>query len=467
MEARLDTSFEKWGRFGQTLDGSSVLYGRLSYDPERGISLELLEVPSGSDPFGQQRDSSMLFGCLLDGTPVTLVDCMFTKSSMGAGGMGLPTAFLVSRAVFGAHVPNVDELRVNSYTVELSSLTNWTCSTPSSLQEAKDGEKVTGADLCFRYPDPIRVEMPHRSFDLQISHGSEMSQKPSETSINWHAGVSIQAHDGISLSEAGELSWESFNLMSLLIGSRLSVRAVSFTPLSTAPKNEETALRLLYHQRGKHDEADVHPSEMLLPYNSIREGFGEIVDKWFARTQQFTLAANVYFGSQLLVSPAVNFKFLSVVQSLESYHRSVGTGIYMDQAAYDMAVQQIELPELFEGDHRQSLKNRLKYGNEHSLRKRLTDMLGRLPETVRAKVARDVRRFINRVVDTRNYFTHYDHDAQQRSFEGKDAFVASERLRVLLVANFLLDLGIGDEKLPDVLERNKEFRHWLSQDLPL
>jgi len=192
-----------------------------------------------------------------------------------------------------------------------------------------------------------------------------------------------------------------------------------------------------------------------------------MVDRWLARSEQGALASNVYFGSQLLVSPAVDVKFLAVVQALESYHRSVGTGVYMDQEEFDKAIQQATLPDVFQGDHRQSLKNCLKYGNEHSLRKRLTDMLGRLPEAVQMWVAGDVRRFVNRIVDTRNYLTHYDHDAQRHAYDGGDLFVAAERLRVLLVANFLLDLGIGDEKLPDVLERSKEFRHWLSQELPL
>ncbi len=468
MEARLDASFESWGRFSEQMDGSSPVNGRLSYDPTGGPSLELLGAPLSADVFGQRQDSRTIFGWLLNGTPVTLVDCWVTNSSMGAGGVGLPTKFHVSRALFGAHVSSLDELRVKSYMVELSSLTSWTCSTPANLQWTKEGETLSGANVGFRFPDPIRVEMPHLSFDLLISHVLKMPQTPSEISIRWHAGVSVQAHESVPLSEASELSWQIRNLMSLLIGHRLSTRAVSLTPLVNARStNEDVPLHLIGHQRGQHDEPDAHPSEMLLPYDSVKVQFAEMVDRWFARSAQGALASNVYFGSQLLVSPTVDVKFLAVVQALESYHRSVGTGVYMDQEEFDKAIQQATLPDAFQGDHRQSLKNRLKYGNEHSLRKRLTDMLGRLPDAVRMRVAGDVPRFVHKVVHTRNYLTHYDHDAQQHAYEGGNLFVASERLRVLLVANFLLDLGISHQRLPDVLERSKEFRHWLSQELPL
>jgi hypothetical protein len=470
MDARLDSAFETWGKFTKKMDEAPAIPGRLSYDPFRGVALELVENREGSD-VGEvlaMCPIPVLFGQLVDGTLVTLLDCIITKTSLGAGAVGLPTALIANRALLGANIADIDDLKLKSYTVEFSSLSNWMCVSPASLNMVKDDAKLVGVDICFRRPDPIHVVLPNRSFDLQISHDWKTSHTNASASVRWHAGIAIQAHEEIAFRDASHVAWQCQNLMGLLIGQKLSLRSVTITPHDNgSAARTGSPFKLVYHQRGKHDESDAHPSRMLLPYDSIKENFAGIVDKWFARSEQAVLAANVFFGSQLLESPAVNVKFLAVVQAAESYHRALGTGVYMDQAEYDEAIEQLHLPESIQGDHRHSLRNRLKYLNEYSLRKRLTDLFDRLPENVRLRIADNVPQFVGKIVDTRNYYTHYDHEAQQRAFEGQDAFVAAERLRVLVVAYLLHDLGIEDEKLLSVLERSREFKDWMCQDLPL
>jgi hypothetical protein len=141
----------------------------------------------------------------------------------------------------------------------------------------------------------------------------------------------------------------------------------------------------------------------------------------------------------------------------------------MEQSDYEKVISGLvnALPKEIEGDHRVSLKSRLKYGNEHSLRKRLTDMLGRIPENVRLKIAGDVSKFVTKVVDTRNYYTHYDHASEENALHGKEVYIVAERLRILIVVSLLHDLGIDDDQLLNILERKQEFAHWMAERLSL
>ncbi len=472
MDARLDSSFESWGKFTETIGEEPGIPGRLSYDPLKGIRLELVEKPSCADPrtLFLMPCIPVLLGRLVDGTLVTLLECITTKTSFGAGGVGLPTALIVNRALFGSHIDNVESLKVESYTVELSSLSNWMCVSPATLDMANNDGKPSGVDIRFRRPDPIRVGLPHRTFDLRIPHGWKTSKGSGSVAVHWHAGVTIAADESILLGDAREAAWQAQNLIGLLVGRPVVERSVTFKlPEEIAVAQPTSSVQLLYHRRGKHDESDVHHAESLVPYDLIKEDFSEIAVKWFSRSEQAVLAANVFFGSQLLEAPAVNVKFLAAAQAAESYHRSLDTGVYMDQEDYNEAIDEFQsaIPESIQGDHRASLKFRLKYGNEHSLRKRLRDMFDRIPENARLRIASDVSQFVSKVVDTRNYYTHYDHESQVKAFDGKDVHTAAERLRFLIVANLLHDLGIKDEELLGVLERSREFQHWGSQELPL
>lgn len=472
MDARLDTAFESWGRFSETMTAPPVVPGRLSYDPLKGVNLELAGSPTGDDLHALVKMPYLptLYGRLVNGTLLTLVDCIITNTQMGAGAVALPTALFANRMLVGAHVENLDQLNIKSYTVEFSSLANWTCASPVKLDMPTTDGKCPGVDIRFRHPDPIDIDLPERDFDLNISHVWKTSQPSGSFAIHWHAGVTITAHDSMVLADGSQIAWQCQNLMSLLIGDDLSVKSIAIKPLD--PVSEGTIgsqLQLIYRQRGEHDHPDLHAAQMLLPYSLVKEDFPQIVAKWFMRSEQAVLATNVLFGSQLLQSPALNVKFLAITQAAESYHRSLGTGVYMKQDEYEAAIKAFlsHMPTVIRGDHKQSLKKRLEYGNEHALRKRLTEMLKRIPKDARSRIAGHVPKFVTKVVDTRNYFTHYDHASEKKALKGKDALVACERLRILVVANLLHDLGIKDETVLSVLERNREFQHWMSQDLTL
>lgn len=473
MDARLDSALESWGGFSEKPHDSPIIHGRLSYEPVAGINLELVESPWGIEQLAQGPLPSpeMFYGQLVDGTRVTLAGCILTKGAMQIGiGIGSPTTIRANRALFGAHVDDLGALRIKNYAVELSSLSNWMWSSPVTLGAVSGDDGPIGVDVRFRRPEPIRVALSSGPFDVEFSPGWGISQDTRSVKVHWHAGLTIEAHDSILIADASKAAWQCEQLMGLLIGRRLSARSVTITPKhESLSGSAKSPLRLIYQQRGKHDEPDVHPAEMFLPYELIREQFPQIVRTWFARSEQAVLATNVFFGSQLLEAPTVNVRFLAAVQAAESYHRALGAGLYIDQAEYDKAIGEFlsGLPASIQGDHRQSLKSRLKYGNEHSLRKRLTDMFDRIPENARTRIASQISRFVGKVVDTRNYYTHYDLVAQQNAFEGRDAFVAAERMRILVVANLLHDLGINDERLVSVLERSREFQHWMSQSLPL
>lgn len=468
MKARLDTSLESWGEFWDVTSKSGPIRGRLSYDPVKGIELELVENPYSSDPsaLNATEGAAVLHGRLVDGTLLTLAGCFIIKTSLGAGSVGLPTKLRVSRALFGGQFADIEQTHLSRYSVEFSSLANWTGSSPVTRKDASS-DGAAGFDITCRKPAKILVELPKQNFDLEISHCLTSGWKGRDFNIQSSAGVTIVARESMTLEDADEISWQCNSLMSLLIGDKLSVKSISVKPVA-AKLDDKASYNLLYVQRGKHNHPDLHVAEMLVPYGSIKDDFPLIVRTWFDRPKQAVIASNVFFGSQHFESQSLEVKFLFAIYSAEAYQRSLGTGMYMDQEQYDKAIETlvVHMPTLIEGDHRQSLKNRLRYGNEYSLRKRLSEMLTRLPDDVRSRIAENVGKFVSRVADTRNYFTHYGEDSLPNAFTGKYVLFAAEKVRVLVIANLLLDLGLGPEKLSAILKRSPEIDHWLSQKLP-
>ncbi len=470
MKARLDSPFEIWGGFRRVSDGSPLVHGRLYYNPEHGIKLDLVENPCEIQSLvrGGEHTLKTMYGQLVDGTLVTLANCFISRTTLQMGiGVGSPTTLVVNRALFGRHMADMEQMLVREYSLDLSSLSRWTCTPPATLEACPD-KAIRGVDISFRLPTSIDVPLPNRQFNVRITHSMSSFTEVCTCGLRWSAAITILPHDALPLHTVNEIAWQFQNLMSLLVGARLSTRMIGIIAHEpTDASVREPALNLVYHQRGRYDQKDLFASEMLLPYSLVKDEFPAMVERWFGRAEQAVLATNVFFGAQDERSTTVDVRFLAATQSAESYHRSLGTGFYMDQAAYDAAVQELatHIPPSIQGDHRQSLRNRLKYGNEHSLRRRLTDLLCRIPEDTRRRITGDTQRFVSKVVDTRNYLAHYDRSLQAQAFEGRELHVAAERLRILVTANLFHDLGVKDKDLTGVLGRNTEFEHWLSEPL--
>lgn len=471
MDARFDTPLESWGGFSRSKAGDHVIPGRLCYHPSKGVTLELVDNPNGARRLIQGSDYSLetMYGQLVDGTTVTLTKCFISKSSFGMG-LGSPTILTVNEATFGPCIDDLDTLQLKDYTVTLSSLSEWTCTDPIRCNHMKDTGKQADFDIIYRHPAPINLTFPNKHFNMRIAHGMRNRHSSGEFVIKWEAGFTISAHQSLPFGTMRHLAWQCENLFSLLIGHRLDIRKITMTPPGSDSVNQpEQSMQLLYHQIGPHDYLDVLMPRMLLPYSEVKDDFPRMVDNWLARSDQAVLATNVFFGHQVYQSQDVDVRFVSATQAAESYHRSFGDALYMNQNDYDKDIQELfkHLPKTIQGDHRQSLKNRLKYGNEYSLRKRLSELFTRMPQNVQDRIGTNVGKFIAKVVDTRNYYTHYDHSSQANAFEGMSAYIAAERLRILVAANLLHDLGVDDRILLDVLERSQDFRHWMSQPLSL
>src|SRR5438270_13927497 len=82
---------------------------------------------------------------------------------------------------------------------------------------------------------------------------------------------------------------------------------------------------------------------------------------------------------------------------------------------------------------RDKLRIVLKYANQYSLRKRLDSLLNELGTDSRKKIAPFPPLFIEKIVNTRNYLTHYDPELRDTALSGIiPMYIAGLALRILL-----------------------------------
>ena len=112
------------------------------------------------------------------------------------------------------------------------------------------------------------------------------------------------------------------------------------------------------------------------------------------------------------------------------------------------------IPDYIEDNHKKSLKSRLKYGNEFSLRTRLKRIFKDNQENLKMFI-KSKGKFIITVVDTRNYLTHYDQEQDEPIVENLELLI--QKLKILLEICLLKELGFSSEEIKDLFSRNRRY----------
>lgn len=190
--------------------------------------------------------------------------------------------------------------------------------------------------------------------------------------------------------------------------------------------------------------------------NDLKERMPAMLNAWFSATGSLLSGIHLYVdekGGQYTLEG----RLIVLTQALEAFCRATFTSEYMTVEDYQKVRSHLNesIPKDVSSDHRNALKKKIEYGYEHSLRKRLTTLLGSLrPETV-GMVCQSPKDFVAGVVDTRNYFTHYTDELRSKALDHLDLYWACEKLSLLLRICLLKWMGLDEEVIAKTLKMLK------------
>ncbi len=251
------------------------------------------------------------------------------------------------------------------------------------------------------------------------------------------------------------------NLLTLLIGETTYINYVKAfgddIQISPDQKSKET-IELYFTQKKYGLDKNIHHFQMILPYSRISENISDVLSLWFAKAQHLRSVYDLFFGTFYNPGLYLQFQFLSLMQAIESFHRVTKGGKYLsneDWQPYRSTLASAISKELDSG-HRESLKSRIKYGNEYSLRKRIGELLETLDESTASLLTPTDRFFTGVVVDTRNYLTHYDDELKDVALKNADLYWANQRLKILITILLLKEIGISEDLIVNSMKENNK-----------
>lgn len=448
-ELALDDRFERLGEWNLPARPEQRVAGKLTYS-ERRVELELNEALTPVDGdvsvADEQPSYPVLHGTSTKGELLSILHASRTGISMnfGAGGMRQPERVISSWLIVGAHVEANEHYTKVRFVVP--GLAAWLALTPVSHVMSNDAASGALVDSFIRQAIPPEItEIPILGAKIEWGAGTISKANP------YHSiAISVQGWLCVEPTEPKPIEW--FLEQHGKLASLLTFFAGMPMPPSTVSAyvgNNPIPLSILVAMRTANPCTIARPADFFFPRRAAALSFEQIVSNWFASIDSVLVPSQLATSTLSSKDLWLHVHFASLIQALEGFHRGRYAGTYMKAADYEKVRHEISnaIPSTLPTDHKDALRSRIRYGNQISLSKRLSELADSLGTDLAKLILGDQGRVPRSWIDTRNYHSHWDPELLANTLNGQEMYNANVRMEHFVRSLFLMLAGIRPEEI--------------------
>lgn len=419
--------------------------GRLECGPER-IALHV----NGSFEGGPLKltDHPVVYG-VAGSRAMTLRDCMGIGQSVSFGwGMAAET-YLVNSVWLDAHVGTFN---ARSVALELEHLMEWSgargprAEPTDARARASVAWQIQRPDVVAKCTDAVVRIVTTQPYTLELDSVTLRT----EVHVEVEPSV-VQPMDDLERRYVRPLQ----NLLTLA-----AARPVAILRLSAdVPESDEVSgrrgphlatIRRSWLVRPSSDDIQLHQGEFTFSLAALGDP-SSAFDRWLRLHEELAPACDHFFGNYGAPPRFITTEFLNHCQAVEAYCAHRFNTLSIPKTDHEARVSRV-LDNVENEEDRQWVRRELEEANRRSFMALVTEFAAQAPP-VTGPVIGDPSQFARTVRDIRNDLAH-----GRAHPDTHLTFVANQRLRVLLHAWFMRELGLPDEVIAKHLEPSRLMR---------
>lgn len=455
---RIPEAQTRSGFFWLPSEPEQKLPGTLTIQDGGRIEVDVLGTfGKGGSLLFEELHLPRIVGIVEQGGLITLDGCYYKsrKSSLG----GIAKTLIIARRLYEGIQYDADEsvlLSMLRFSVE--GLDEWLGL--SGIRTQVDHTKRT-ATIDY---------VPQKEISINLVDGFQMGFCFSWTLPGWpvitEAKVTQKAYIRLTsdkpapLDDFISLAYKITNFLCFAIDRTVSINAmlggIPSQEIDNAEKEDGLhTVRIIYESLPFSDYVPkARWRSMLFRFSRIRETADSIFHCWLVAYDVFQPALDLYFSSRAGAHKYVNGRFLSLAQALETYHRRTSGEATMDGETYRLLVLSILI--LVPEEHRVWLAGRLAHGNEINFSTRLKRMIEPFKQLFGNSESQ--KRLVRKIVDNRNYLTHYNQELRSRAASGSELLSLCMKMEAILQLHFLGKIGFSEEQIFDICNESETLK---------
>lgn len=449
---RIEDEYVKTGYFWLPERDERKIPGVLTIKNGGDIELEVVGLFDGTIKSIKGDDNiDRIIGHVEEDGLVTLENCFYTNKNISFGGISKSKIF-VNKVLSGVAYDQNEVVTFNTLSFSVDCLDEWVGI--SGISVDSDWKSRT-ATISYIPPENISYILDN-GMKLEVCFAYTLPGSPNttEAKITQRVYFKLSSEELRPLSDFTEIAYKLTNFLCFAIDTTVTLKDLSATSqeIQRDCGNEKlypVPVKIFYPSIPfieKTPKKSWH--RMLFTYGTIKNNAQDVFNNWLHAYEIMAPALSLYFSTKNGAQKYLDGKFLALAQGLETYHRRTSNEKLMDSSKFELLVSTIteNCPE----EYTEWLNGRLIHGNEINLGKRLK----RIIEPFKDKLGNSRKRnnLLRKIVDTRNYLTHYSDNLKNNSANGEELWILCQKMEVIFQLHFLKVVGFSDEEIESVVE---------------
>jgi hypothetical protein len=415
----MSSSIEHEGWFFLPENRENQVKGKVLVNRDGNISLKLAEdfsikiqeqhEPNSSSSFiiygpDSLSDDLTINGLLYNNKEVTLLRCFIYSRNFSSTP---EIIYHVNDLIIGKCFDNFENVKFDEYTFRCTNLESW-FNINDTIKYSLDGQNMNIQTTSF---DPITVNITEE-FQLSIAIINRPRTK-------YWGYVKIKSAIFIKFIFTKPINLTNFYSYQLKFINFLSLATDEIQQVyNDGAKLNNEPVQIIWAKHKKGNKKTKHFSSMLFPFSYIKDGWENKIKNWYQAYEKYGEIFNLYFHACMNNNIFNHYQFLFLTQILESYDRKNNP------------------------PSKEHFSNRiLRLINNCTINKLIFDDNGS-----------DL--FVQKVNDTRNFYTHYDDSDKPHKISSIDELYDTSRKLDKLVKYYMYkEIGFSELQIETMITR--------------
>jgi len=439
----------------------SPLFGELIYEDNKHLKLTINGV--FIDINGREiRSFPIIHGFIGDGTRLTLYsshaiqnerifpDFAAKEGTIRSYARG-KSVILCSSAFVGVHINKKEKVVFDKLYLNFENQELWLGEEMIDIQANTSHPDVK---VIYNFPEVKEYELNNFKLKIRYENWEQLGLFCVNDVVNFRSVIEIDFHGPIFIDEIYKIVIHIRNFISLFSGYPTNLNSIS---LNYRELDKNTAVNMLFHRRKFLPiyNPDIFPSSMITKFNRLPNP-GKLLNNWFDKQNYLEPVFDLYFAIMYNPMMYITNRLLLLTQALETYHIRTFDSEILDEDKFDDLKKYLTeiVEKLPEREFQSHFKVKIKYMNKKNLRKRLREIINKFGY-LKNVLNIDDRGFVDKIVITRNYYTHYDPEDLEKAIKLKELNPFINNLRIILAVIILDEIGLSEDEIKKYIQRDR------------
>ncbi|MGE4398706.1 MAG: HEPN domain-containing protein [Campylobacterales bacterium] len=457
---------KKSGYFWLPENPNHKIPGTLSIADGGKIELEVVGLFNEGieEALNDNDDLTRIVGHIEKDGLITLDDCFYTNKNISLTGGITKSLVHVNRVFSGVAYEKNEYISFHSVSFSVECMDEWIGI--SGIKVMTNLENKTSL-ISYSPPDSLLYPL-NNGMNLEISFAYTIPlglQKTTEAKVTQKTYFRLSSDTLRPLADFTAIIYRLTNFLCFALDTTVSIKgltAISNEIVRDIGNDKTLPVQIsIYYQSNpfSEKEPDVNWYDMIFSFATIKDNAGEIFNKWIDAYDSIAPTLGLYFSTKIGAYKHLEGEFLALVQGLETYHRRISNETLMSNKEYSNLVDSIM--ENCPKENSEWLSGRLRYGNEISLSSRIKKTIEPFGKYIGSNSCR--KKLIKKIVDTRNYLTHYDEALKEKAASGGELWILCIKMEAIFQLHFLKVIGFTEEEIDSVAKNSHPLKRKLDE----